>query len=81
MTKKIEKKEIAELVDVPVKTAYNWEKNRKKLFNVLEEYIKMKNENITNFKELKEYFEKLTEQEQEMYISEIKARVLRKELK
>lgn len=65
---------IAKKLDIGTSTLYQWKKTRPKLYDfLLENSVIQKNE-------LMEYFEKLTEKEQEMYISEIKAKILRREI-
>ncbi|PSM52788.1 cobalt chelatase [Campylobacter blaseri] len=78
------KKEIADYLELEVRTLYNWEKSRPKLYNFIIENISNINENNskTDKKENKiiELLEKLNEKEKEYYIFDIKARVLKKEL-
>ena len=74
----MEKKEIASLLEIELRTLYNWEKNRPTLYKFIIENIDKSVEKNSKFDELKEYFEKLTEKEQEFYLSNIT--VLKKEL-
>ena len=67
-----EKKEIANFLELEIRTLYNWEKTRPKLYNFLIENFSKDNEKISKFDELKEYFSKLTETEQEYFLSKIK---------
>lgn len=76
----MEKKEIANLLEIELRTLYNWEKNRPTLYKFIIENIDKSIEKNSKFDELKEYFEKLTEKEQEFYLSNIKITVLKKEL-
>ena len=76
----MEKKEIASLLEIELRTLYNWEKNRPTLYKFIIENIDKSVEKNSKFDELKEYFEKLTEKEQEFYLSNIKITVLKKEL-
>lgn len=76
----MEKKEIASLLEIELRTLYNWEKNRPALYKFIIENIDKSVEKNSKFDELKEYFEKLTEKEQEFYLSNIKITVLKKEL-
>lgn len=76
----MEKKEIANLLEIELRTLYNWEKNRPTLYKFIVENIDKSIEKNSKFDELKEYFEKLTEKEQEFYLSNIKITVLKKEL-
>lgn len=75
-----EKKDIANFLELELRTLYNWEKTRPKLYNFLIENFSKDNEKISKFDELKEYFSKLTEQEQEYFLSKIKIKVLEKEI-
>ena len=76
----MEKKEIANLLKIELRTLYNWEKNRPTLYKFIVENIDKSIKKNSKFDELKEYFEKLTEKEQEFYLSNIKITVLKKEL-
>lgn len=76
----MEKKEIANLLEIELRTLYNWEKKRPTLYKFIIENIDKSIEKNSKFDELKEYFEKLTEKEQEFYLSNIKITVLKKEL-
>ncbi|MBR6953061.1 MAG: TetR/AcrR family transcriptional regulator [Campylobacter sp.] len=75
-----EKKDIANFLELELRTLYNWEKARPKLYNFLIENFSKDSEKISKFDELKEYFSKLTEQEQEYFLSKIKIKVLEKEI-
>lgn len=77
----IDKKEIANALEIELRTLYNWEKKRPKLYNFIIENFYKENEKISKFNELEKYFLKLTEQEQEYFIAKIKIKVLEKELK
>ena len=57
----MEKKEIANLLEIELRTLYNWEKNRPTLYKFIVENIDKSIEKNSKFDELKEYFEKLTE--------------------
>lgn len=75
--------EIAKKLNIAEKTVYNWKLNRKELFEIVENALNG-TVNITvenkKTKELINLIEKLSEKEKEMYILEIKARILKKEL-
>ncbi|MDY0194397.1 MAG: hypothetical protein RBR93_12885 [Aliarcobacter butzleri] len=75
--------EIAKKLNIAEKTIYNWKQNRKELFEIVENALNG-TVNITvenkKTKELINLFEKLSEKEKEMYILEIKARILKKEI-
>ncbi len=77
----IDKKEIANALEIELRTLYNWEKKRPKLYNFIIENFYKENEKTSKFDELKNYFLKLTEQEQEYFLAKIKIKVLEKELK
>ena len=78
--------EIAKKLKIAEKTIYNWRKNRKELFEILELGIKIQEsqkdiEYVNNtYKELINLYKKLNEKEQEYYITDIKARILKKEI-
>ena len=76
----MEKKEIANLLEIELRTLYNWEKSRPKLYNFIMENINSKQENTSKIDELKKYFEKLSDIEQEYYLSSLKVKVLEKEI-
>ena len=65
----MEKKEIANLLEIELRTLYNWEKSRPKLYNFIMENINSTQENTSKTDELKKYFEKLSEIEQEYFLS------------
>ena len=77
----MEKKEIANLLDIELRTLYNWKKSRPKLYNFIIENIEDKQKNTSKTDELKKYFEKLSEIEQEYFLSSLKVKVLEKEIK
>ena len=77
--------EIAKKLKIAEKTIYNWRKNRKDLFEVIENGLNSKKnkENLyvnDTYKELIQLFEKLSEQEIQYYILDIKTRILKKEI-
>lgn len=79
-------KELAKKLGVAEKTIYNWQKNRKELFEVIKTGLKIiesqKNIEYVNntYSELIKTYKQLTEQEQEYYITDMKARILKKEI-
>jgi len=73
------KLELAELIGKDVKTLRNWEKTNPKLIELINKGLKYDNEPKQEHQILKFFYE-LTEEEQELYLSEIKARVLRKKI-
>ncbi len=78
----MDKKEIAKIINKDISTLYNWEKRNPVLYKAVYEYFNMEEfKEKVNFKlELLELIEKLSEEEQEMYVCEMKARILRKKL-
>ena len=76
----MEKKEITNLLDIELRTLYNWEKSRPKLYNFIMENIDKQQETTSKINELEKYFEKLSEIEQEYYLSSLKVKVLEKEI-
>ena len=74
------KREVAEFIGKDIKTIYNWEKNNPNLYKILKFYFQKESEINPKHKELIELFDKLSEIEQEFYLSDIKARILKKEI-
>lgn len=77
--------EIAKKLKIAEKTIYNWRKNRKELFEVIEDGLNLKEnkESIyvnNTYKELIDLLEKLSQLEIQYYISDIKTRILKKEI-
>ncbi len=74
-------KELTEYIGISEPTIYAWKKNKVNLYNIIMNW-KSQNKNILSTEEenLLKLFNKLTQKEKEMYIAEIKARILRKEL-
>ena len=72
-----EKEQLSNLIDVPIRTIYNWEKNRPKLYNFLMNCLNNSNNNLSDIEKV---FNELTDTEKEMYLSEMKARILRRKL-
>lgn len=76
----VDKKEIAEALEIELRTLYNWEKKRVKLYNFIINNFYKKDEKNSNINELLNYFQKLNEKEKEYYLSMIKIAVLEKEI-
>lgn len=77
--------EMAKKLKIAEKTIYNWRKNRKELFEVIENGLNSKKNKESlyvndTYKELIQLFEKLSEQEIQYYILDIKTRILKKEI-
>lgn len=77
----IDKKEIAKALEIELRTLYNWENKRVKLYNFIVDNFYKNNEKNSNADELLNYFQKLDEKEKEYYLSIIKIAVLEKEIK
>ena len=52
----IDKKEIANALEIELRTLYNWEKKRPKLYNFIIENFYKENEKTSKSDELKKYF-------------------------
>jgi sensory box/GGDEF domain/HD domain protein len=74
------KREAAKFIEKDISTIYNWKKTNPNLYKILEFYFQKENETNPKYKELIELFDKLSEIEQEFYLSDIKARILKKEM-
>ena len=70
---------LAKKLKIGKSTIYQWKKTRPELY----EYIIKNFQNTENEEEneILKYYKQLEKKEKEMYLAEIKARVLRKELK
>ena len=77
----IDKKQIAKALEIELRTLYNWENKRVKLYNFIVDNFYKNNEKNSNADELLNYFQKLDEKEKEYYLSIIKIAVLEKEIK
>ncbi|AFL68266.1 hypothetical protein [Sulfurospirillum barnesii] len=75
------KKELAVRLDVSVATLYNWEKTKPELIKLINLGLKDEIQDINEEENINTYYRQLTEEEKEMYMAEIKARVMRKKLK
>ena len=75
----MDKKEIAKIIKKDVKTLYNWEKQNPTLYKIVNDYLSEKTKDPQET-ELLELFQKLNEKEKEYYITDMKLRVLKKEL-
>ena len=77
--------EIAKKLHIAEKTIYNWRKNRKELFEIIQSGIDFQEakKNIqvnSTYKEIISLLDNLSKQEIDYYISDIKTRILKKEL-
>ncbi len=71
------KKEIAKRIKVSLATIYNWEKEKPELIKLITNGIKFENGNIEEHEILK-FYNQLDEEEKDLYLCEIKAKVYRK---
>ncbi|EAJ1232375.1 TetR/AcrR family transcriptional regulator [Campylobacter fetus] len=76
----VNKTELAKILEIELRTLYNWEKKRPTLYKFLINNFQKNNENNSKIDILIEYFSKLSEKEQDYYISDIKTRILKKEI-
>lgn len=75
----MDKKEIAKVIKKDITTLYNWEKRNPELYKAVYEYfngIQLSDDE----KILLELFKKLNNTEKEYYITDIKLRILKKEV-
>lgn len=73
-------KEYCKFLNISEPTIYNWKSDKPNLYKIVIEYKKEKIDNENNLSEILKYYNLLSEKEKEYYLSDIKARVLRKEI-
>ena len=73
----IDKKKLAEKIDVSLTTIYNWEKTKPELIKMIENSYKYES-GESDAAEFLKYFYELDKNEQELYIAEIKFKALKK---
>lgn len=73
----IDKKKLAEKIDVSLTTIYNWEKTKPELIRMIENSYKYEN-GESDAADFLKYFYELDKNEQELYIAEIKFKALKK---
>lgn len=73
-------KEYCKYLNISEPTIYNWKSDKPNLYKIVIEYKKEKIDNENNLSEILKYYNLLSEKEKEYYLSDIKARVLRKEI-
>ncbi|ANE32491.1 hypothetical protein [Campylobacter hyointestinalis] len=73
-------KEYCKYLNISEPTIYNWKIEKPNLYNIVIEYKKEKIDNKNNLSEILKYYNLLNEKEKEYYLSDIKARVLKKEI-
>lgn len=74
-------KELAEYIGITEQTIYNWKREKPNLYKIITDF---KNKTINKFskqeQEILKTFDELTEDEKEMFLYEMKARVLRRKI-
>lgn len=75
------KKELAVRIDVSVATLYNWEKTKPELIRLINLGLKDEKIEANDEENINTYFKQLSQDEQEMYLAEMKAIVMRRKLK
>lgn len=75
------KKELAVKIDVSVATLYNWEKTKPELIRLINLGLKDEIIEANEEENINTYYKQLTQDEQEMYLAEMKAIVMRRKLK
>ncbi|WP_096023884.1 hypothetical protein [Campylobacter lanienae] len=73
-------KEYCKFLNISEPTIYNWKNDKPNLYKIVIEYKKEKIDNENNLSEILKYYNLLSEKEKEYYLSDIKARVLKKEI-
>ncbi|MCZ6172901.1 hypothetical protein [Campylobacter ureolyticus] len=76
-------KEFCEKLNISEPTLYNWKRDKPFLYKILMEYKNKnldKNKNLSEIDELLKYFNDLSILEKEYYLSEIKAKVLKRKI-
>lgn len=73
-------KEYCKFLNISEPTIYNWKSDKPNLYKIVIEYKKEKIDNENNLSEILKYYNLLSEKEKEYYLSDIKARVLKKEI-
>ena len=77
-------KELANFLQISEQALYKWKKNRPNLWKIANFYKEHINNSLENKNEktklLFSLFEKLTNEEQEYYLTDMKARLLKKEI-
>ncbi|WP_096021894.1 hypothetical protein [Campylobacter lanienae] len=73
-------KEYCKYLNISEPTIYNWKSDKPNLYKIVIEYKKEKIDNENNLSEMLKYYNLLSEKEKEYYLSDIKARVLKKEI-
>ena len=72
-----DKKEVAKRINVTIPTLYNWEKTKPELIKMIENSYKYEN-GESDAAEFLKYFYELDQNEQELYMTEIKLKALKK---
>ncbi len=76
-------KEFCEKLNISEPTLYNWKRDKPLLYKIVMEYKKNnldENKDLSEIDELLKYFNDLSILEKEYYLSEIKAKVLKRKI-
>lgn len=76
-------KEFCEKLNISEPTLYNWKRDKPLLYKIIMEYKNNnldKNKDLSEIDELLKYFNDLSILEKEYYLSEIKAKVLKRKI-
>lgn len=75
----MDKKSLARRINVSIPTLYNWEKTKPELIKLINLGLKYESGEMEQ-NEILKYFDELEKIEQEFYLSEIKAKVLKRKI-
>lgn len=74
-------RELCDYFSITTPTYYNWKKEKPNLFKLISDFNKENENNLDDTEqEYIKLFRQLNEKEQQYYISEIKTRILKKEI-
>lgn len=74
-------RELCDYFSITTPTYYNWKREKPNLFKLINDFNQKNENNLDNVEqEYIKLFRQLNEKEQQYYISEIKTRILKKEL-
>lgn len=74
-------RELCEYINITTPTLYNWKKEKPNLYKIIENFNSENNDNLDKKEqEFIKLFRQLNEKEKEYYLSDMNARILKKEL-
>ena len=74
-------REICEYINITTPTLYNWKKEKPNLYKIIMDFNQIQSIELDKKEqEILKLFRQISEKEQEYYISEIKTRILKKEI-